>query len=394
MSSIKLFSSLFFVFFAVFLYKKHKSSVKRFLIVTCAFVLLLSAVYHTMFLGNIDVFKVSWDAMAYASSIFSHTVKIEEFLDFRRGNKMVYIIGIIAQNIFGKYCSCFSDFFFLLSMINSFISLCALHVFFVAHNFFRTTSKMLCINSFIFLQPFTLLRGGIPGADSSILFSLCVFLYAVVSEKPMYVKILWLFVLSLCHKMFPIPCALTLAYFSLKLHKKTLRALSVLGCFLLIYYALDLDHLMSILTSHKQDSTHRLSCNSYIPTCWLPLRCLNFFLAPLLTNCTHFLERAPNGNILGFTYAVYVNLIIVFMSIRVFIFLLKGGFFSLQGSRECFIVIIIFIVSLSIEGVYCINYLQTNRHSTSVLSLWIFLMLLISGNAYPGDNSKVDASVR
>ena len=117
--------------------------------------------------------------------------------------------------------------------------------------------------------------------------------------------------------------------------------------------------------SYIQDSKHLL------------LRISNFFFAPLFENCEHFCHKPPNASRLGWLYAIYVNLIVLFIFMRCIVLFVRGRFFPLH-KHEIYLgcIIIIFLSSLAIEGIYCINYLQANRHLVCTLIFPVVLALL------------------
>ena len=377
-------SIVLFLAILVYFLKKLSFLWQKFCLIGVAGLLMTSTVYHTATYGKQNVWKASVDQEGFyypkenkkykflennlARLFLANTIK------GKRHNVIYPIIYWQIKSLFGpKY---FLEGFFFTSILNGILFLFSLYIFFKLVDKFYVSNKLKYLLSFIFLQPFVIFRNAIPLTNSLTIFSMVLFIYTMLSEKKLYWKLLSLFLCYLSHKTLWLPsisCAAILPFFYSKtyIQKLVLCVILLLGS--LFIYNTNKEN----LSYSKYVATHYAGGTSSIPPPKLLLQKIpNFYFSPLITNSTLFFYKTSNGNWLGWIYAIYINFIVIFMSI-IICSNLKNCIYLAPYKKQSLAILMIFIFSFSLAGTYLSNYLNANRHATNTLIIWVFAILIL-----------------
>lgn len=100
------------------------------------------------------------------------------------------------------------------------------------------------------------------------------------------------------------------------------------------------------------------------------------FALHTIDNGGKFLYKTKEGNLLGWFYAIFINLVYLFLFLMILFHLPQYKYFTNQ-ERHVFLCLLIFIILLDISFIACYNYLTLNRHNTNVLILWVIAVLML-----------------
>ena len=379
------FSVVLLIIANVFIAKKLFFRWQKFCLIGISCLLLASTIYHTTYYGK-PVPKVAIDQEGFYYP--KEVCKGYQFLDQKLWKKFLILAGSIIsfhrnsliypifywpiKDIFGpKY---FLEGFFFACILNAILFLFSVYLLLKIFSYFKVSKHFLWLCLFIFLQPFMIARNAIPLANSLTVFSLILFFYTIIFSKRLYLKILCCFLMFLAHKTLWLPSIVGLIYLFLKEKSFVKWPIRVLIILIFLTWVI-----WSNLTVSKNDirlAENYFSGNSYISPAPIYKKILNFYFAPLNTNLNSFFYKTVEGSCLGWIYAIYINFIVFFMSIKTF-FSIKNYIYLTHQMKQVVNVSLFFIVSFFLEGVRLSNYLNANRHATNTLIVWIFVMLAL-----------------
>ena len=377
------FSCLIFIF-TLRIVKRLQFPYQKIWLILCVIMLFSSAVYHTFVYGK-PVWKSAVDQEGFYypkvnntySEIENHTFENlkNQIVYCRRSNALYPFVYWNMKRAFGS--NYFLEGFFFTCILNSILFLFAVDFLFKIFNFFKPSRSASWFYCFVFFQPFMVMRSAIPCANSLTVFSLILFLYTMVFSKRLRLKLLSCFLCFLAHKTFYLPALVTSCYLlwsscskvpyrtkAILLIVFSLSGMWILKCNKNVF-------LTDVLVAEKNHYG-----NSYIPENSLYKKVPNFYLAPLITNTSSFFYKSEQGNIWGWRYAIYINLLVLLMLLKICFSIKNFRNLNLAMKRLCFISCL-FIVLFFIEGVRLTNYLNANRHATNTLVVWIVLMLAL-----------------
>ena len=221
------------------------------------------------------------------------------------------------------------------------------------------------------------MRAGTPGTTYLCAFSQVMLFYMLLNGKKVP-SVLCVFLLLMTHKIFRLSIFFVVPfYFLLRLKKSHcimgLCCFSLFCCCFLVHKRHDVERFFK-LSQRLGDG------NSPIPVCPVYKRILNFYLAPLNTNLSLFFYKSKTGNLFGWMYAIYVNFLVLFMTVEI-IRLRKVFVFLKSNEKNAVVIGIACIASFSLTGIYLINYLNGNRHLTNVLVMWLIPMMILRANS-------------
>lgn len=367
----------------------HKTMRLRFFwqkvcLISVGCLLLLGSVFHTRYYGVLCGFgrKVAIDQecfyypqkLTYPSDVKTITKEVlQQITKLQRSNAVYRLIYWNIRKIFGN--EYFIEGFFFCCILNGILFLFSVCILFRIFDCFDVSNRFLYLCCFIIFQPFMILKNSIPLANSLTIFSLVLFIYTMVTNRRLSLKLLSLVLCFLAHKTLWLPVICT-SFYLLFVNQKNARAkivtsLLILGGVIYIF--------RSNLHVFQQDliiSQKYMVGESYIPATICLKKILNMYLSPLWTNLTLFLYKTPNGNFWGWIYAIYCNFIFLFMFVKI-CFSFKNFFCLTQPMQRTCIVLSIFIISFSAEGIRLNNYLNANRHAVNSLVVWVSLMLVL-----------------
>lgn len=359
------------VFFTLFIYRNCRWLHRRFFLIASTSAALISGIYHTVYVNNPNVAKITRDVDVYCQldlgCVPTLIRKILVPFSFSQ-QSFIRLIYTLVLHCFGEHAYLLGVFF--LSVLNCILFLFSQFFFFKLLDVFMVSKYTDFLCCFVFYQPIVVLRCGSATANSSTVFCLVFFLYTIATTSSTLRIGLALFFLSLSHKIFFLPSAACLLYC---LGRRHIRLTIVFLCVLCF-------NLCCVMSSPFP--AYRCIGDTDIPNSHPLLRILNFSLLPLLVNCKEFFWGSELTLLPFWAYAVYVNILVISMDIY-WIFLLKKLCKHINKTgRNMLIYAVICIILLHIEGIYLRNYMNANRHLTNVVVLWLFSILVLKSKIY------------
>lgn len=234
--SLYFFSFLILFFISLFLHKRIIHKWQKVGLWIHVVLLLVSAVYHTSTYGKQWLGKAAIDqeVFYYSKSLYysgyedynkGFTFLLKRLFDtvvhYRGPTNVIYlcVYWTMRDHFFGE--KFFYEGFFMACILNACLHLMALFLLFKIFNKVSLKDSYKVLGFILFSQPFVIFRDAMPLANSFTVFSLILFLWTMIYNKPLVYKCLACFSLYLAHKVFYICVPFLVAYllFFLNLQK-------------------------------------------------------------------------------------------------------------------------------------------------------------------------------